>query len=215
MLNNENSSILDNGKQDYVNGFYRAVFISNAKKLTGIFISVFALFVVCFIAIPSIAGEGNDSAMDAHSQKVVKFAKVEQTDLQDAGEMDVGMLAATANVKDTPNIRKMEDSMTSIDLSIGTGNSVSADNVQVMKPYVEEAPDYMTDDRSVEEFHVYTVCPSNVRGEPQKGDNVITVKARGCKFTVVAENGNWYKIKWGDDGYAYINKSCVSEKKPD
>ena len=213
----KNQVMGDRSQNTYVSGFYKSVIARNAKMFLKIFVGVFVVFALVFGVIPDkIKGHGD--ALTAQSKNIVKFAKVEETDRtnETVSGVNIGMHAAAANVRETPKMNKIEDTLTTIDLSDESGASGTLEPrmVEMQSQDKKDTSATIGEDRPLEEFHIYTICSANVRGEPVKTDNIIVAKARGERFTVVGENGDWYKIKWGDDGYAYISKSCVSDVEP-
>lgn len=194
-LQNANSNPqISKNEQSYVKSFHKSVLFHNIKTFGLLFAGCFVIIAFCIVGIPSIVGINNNDAMTAQSQSVVKFAKVNDAQ-QNIDSNDVTALAANANKKST-NMKKIEDSMTTINLDDSNTN----DNVP---------NDLIQGDKAIEEFSIKTTCSANVRGEPEMNDNIIDTVKRGTEFQAVGENGEWYKIKWKGDGFAYINKTCV------
>lgn len=194
----------------YTDSFYREVFLCNAKKYAGILVAVLVVVVTGRNAVFMIGESGGPSPVSVKTTGTAKFEKAGNS-VRDGGvntEKDAGVLAGTLVREGNSGVKSMVDTMTTIDFSTAGGLVDHDGDIQ------EHGTESLKRDTGLEEFDVYTSCIVNMRGEPMMGDNIISVEKMGRKFTVVGQNGDWYKVKWGADGYAYVNKTCVSDSAP-
>ena len=227
MKNNASSS------QEALTGFHKAVLLQNIKKYMILAIVCFAMLSLNVFATRIINKNGDHTT--ASSKSVVKFAKVENEQKEaDSGSANIGMLAGSSE-EEAVHMKTLGDAAGKLEgntgqikydsITLGDNPVWNAGIQKGTEEYknsdmdenqpVSDALENTDTEKSIEYFQAWTSCSANVRSAPDKNENsVISIKQRGEPFTVVGENGDFWKVKWKEDGYAYIHKSCMTTIQP-
>lgn len=194
----------------YVQDFNRAIYIRSLKNF-GVTFLVCVTLLMGFAWVGTKVSGGKDT-YTASTQNVVKFAKVQDNsrDVFVGGETTA---LAGANSQQGLNIKSLNSSMSNIDLSnesksIDSGGTIVDDEKNDVKS------ESVASESSFESFVAYVDGNVRIRSTPSKDDNsnIIADKSDGYSVNVIGEDEDWWKIKWNEDGYAYIHKTCVKTK---
>lgn len=231
--NTENMKNDTSSSQEALTDFRKAVFTQNIKNYVILFIGCFTMVSLCVFAVGLINKSGSHTT--ASSKSVVKFAKVENEQKEaDSGSANIGMLAGSSE-EEAVHMKTLGDAAGKLEGNTGQikyDNITLGDNPVWNTEIQKGSEEYKNSDidenqpvsddlkntdteKSIEYFQAWTSCSANVRSAPDKNENsVISIKQRGESFTVVGENGDFWKVKWKEDGYAYIHKSCMTTIQP-
>lgn len=198
-----------NSRRKYLNDLNKSLVKRGIKSYAFLAAGCFALLVAGMFSVSMILGDGNEG-LSAKSNSIVKFEKVNESIEHSQGE--VGMLANNIDTETNSNAQSLGDYMNEesryVEIDLSTARVSDEEAIQA-------AEDTVHSDIPEGGYTAYVDYQSNIRSEPAKDGAVLADKQRGDEVVIVGAEGDWYKIMWGDDGYAYLSKSCVVESKPE
>lgn len=142
-----------------------------------------------------------------------------------------GVLSSCGDTKTTPTIEETTESVeveesssieesSSTESEFETEESSSIEESSVIEPstVIEESSEETTvasTEVAISYSIMYVTNCSKVRELPNSESNVITLYDFGTEVKVVGIEGEYSKIIYEDDGFAYIHSSLLSATKPD
>lgn len=195
------NEVQSDSQKKYMKDLDKELVKRNLKSYVMLAAACFTLLALGVFALPKIAGSGRNDVV-AQSNSIMKFAKVEGSSRQNG---NVGVLAGD-NSTTNSNAQRLGEAM-----NFGEDSRyVEIDLNEAETPEENIA----SQSESLDEYTAYVAYQSNIRSEPAKDGAVLSDKQRGDEVSIVGEEGDWYKILWGEDGYAYISKESIVNEKP-